>query len=240
MSAAGNAELGGFERRLLIELRAVVTEHAAERSVRQVSRPVSRWSLAAGVAVAAGACVAVLIALSAGSAPSLAQAFPILRRPGTSIPATLASFLRSGGVSAQHARLDVRHARRFRTPLGTGYVLTDRAAEVMCVAAPGFDHNWAASCGNAAAARRQGVGDLETFGPRGASVEDVVRMRDVCRRTEGWLGVEERVQVKASGGIRTWEQAMAMLEAGATRLGTSAGVAIMQEARERIAAVKDA
>ena len=37
------------------------------------------------------------------------------------------------------------------------------------------------------------------------------------------------VQVKASGGIRSWEEAKAMLEAGATRLGVSAGMKIIAE-----------
>jgi deoxyribose-phosphate aldolase len=35
--------------------------------------------------------------------------------------------------------------------------------------------------------------------------------------------------VKASGGIRDLKTALAMIEAGATRLGTSTGVAIVQE-----------
>jgi hypothetical protein len=176
MSAVGNAEFGGFEERLLTELRAVVAEHATDRTAQPVrpSRAVPRRSVAAALAVAAAACVAALIAFSSGSSPSLAQAFPILGRPGTGIPSTLASFLRSGGVSAQHARLDVRHARAFRTPLGTGYVLTDHDAKVICVVAPGFDHNWGGTCGSAAAARRQGVGGLETFSARSASFVDVL------------------------------------------------------------------
>ncbi len=39
--------------------------------------------------------------------------------------------------------------------------------------------------------------------------------------------------VKASGGIRTYEQALSMIEAGATRIGTSNGVAIAKEAQLR-------
>jgi len=35
--------------------------------------------------------------------------------------------------------------------------------------------------------------------------------------------------IKAAGGIRTLEQALALVEAGATRLGTSSGKAILQE-----------
>ena len=39
------------------------------------------------------------------------------------------------------------------------------------------------------------------------------------------------VQVKAAGGIRSWGEAKAMLEAGATRLGTSSGIKIMEQMR---------
>ena len=52
----------------------------------------------------------------------------------------------------------------------------------------------------------------------GATVEDVRLMRAV---------VGPEMGVKAAGGIRTREQALAMIEAGATRIGTSAGVAIV-------------
>ena len=41
------------------------------------------------------------------------------------------------------------------------------------------------------------------------------------------------VKVKASGGIRTYEDAMALIQAGADRLGTSSGVAIMQGALQQ-------
>jgi deoxyribose-phosphate aldolase len=55
------------------------------------------------------------------------------------------------------------------------------------------------------------------FGPRGATEEDVRLLREVAAG---------RAQVKASGGIRTIAQARAMVEAGATRIGTSNGVEI--------------
>jgi len=38
--------------------------------------------------------------------------------------------------------------------------------------------------------------------------------------------------VKAAGGIRTYEQAVAMIEAGANRIGTSSGVRIVEGAPE--------
>ncbi|MCH2245011.1 MAG: 2-deoxyribose-5-phosphate aldolase, partial [Crocosphaera sp.] len=39
---------------------------------------------------------------------------------------------------------------------------------------------------------------------------------------------EGRVGIKASGGIKTLDQAYALIEAGATRLGTSHGVALVE------------
>ena len=40
------------------------------------------------------------------------------------------------------------------------------------------------------------------------------------------------MQVKASGGVRSYEDLMTMVEAGATRIGASAGIAIMEKAKE--------
>ena len=62
------------------------------------------------------------------------------------------------------------------------------------------------------------------FGPGGATVEDVELMRRV---------VGARTGVKAAGGIRTYKDALAMITAGANRIGTSAGVTILHEAREK-------
>jgi deoxyribose-phosphate aldolase len=56
------------------------------------------------------------------------------------------------------------------------------------------------------------------FGPKGATVEDVSLMRRV---------VGSDIGVKASGGIRTWDDALNMLNAGASRLGCSSSVAIV-------------
>ncbi|MHB1190603.1 MAG: deoxyribose-phosphate aldolase, partial [Armatimonadota bacterium] len=55
--------------------------------------------------------------------------------------------------------------------------------------------------------------------PNGATVEDVQLIRDV---------VGPSIGVKAAGGIRTIEHAMDLLDAGANRLGTSTGVALVQ------------
>lgn len=60
------------------------------------------------------------------------------------------------------------------------------------------------------------------FGPGGATVHDVELMSQA---------VNHELGVKAAGGIRTLEQAEAMIRAGATRIGASAGVKIVEEAR---------
>jgi deoxyribose-phosphate aldolase len=59
----------------------------------------------------------------------------------------------------------------------------------------------------------------------GATVADVSYLNQL---TKG------RVGIKASGGIRTLEQALALIEAGATRLGTSHGVNLVKQQREPV------
>ncbi|MBO4410455.1 MAG: deoxyribose-phosphate aldolase [Spirochaetales bacterium] len=59
------------------------------------------------------------------------------------------------------------------------------------------------------------------FSTGGAKAEDVALMRKT---------VGDRLGVKASGGIRTYEDAMKMIDAGASRLGCSAGIAIVTSA----------
>lgn len=61
------------------------------------------------------------------------------------------------------------------------------------------------------------------FGTGGANVHDVALMRDA---------VGEQMRVKASGGIHNYEEAMAVVEASADRLGVSASVAILSGAEE--------
>lgn len=58
------------------------------------------------------------------------------------------------------------------------------------------------------------------FGARGVELDDVRLIREIVTRNIG---------VKASGGIRTFKDAQALIDAGATRLGTSSGVSIMDE-----------
>lgn len=60
------------------------------------------------------------------------------------------------------------------------------------------------------------------FGPGGATVEDIKLMREL---------VGDQLGVKASGGIRDTQTAQAMIEAGASRLGCSSSVAIVNGER---------
>ena len=59
------------------------------------------------------------------------------------------------------------------------------------------------------------------YGPSGATVEDVRLMRS---------NLLPEIQIKAAGGIRSYAEAAQLLQAGATRLGTSSGIKIIEEA----------
>lgn len=58
------------------------------------------------------------------------------------------------------------------------------------------------------------------FGTGGATVEDVTLMKQI---------VGDSVKVKAAGGIRSLEDCLKMISAGAERIGTSAGIKIIEE-----------
>lgn len=65
------------------------------------------------------------------------------------------------------------------------------------------------------------------FGPSGATFEDVKLMKSI---------VGNSVKVKAAGGIRNSEDFIKMIELGAERIGTSSGIKIIQEIKEKLAA----
>ncbi len=79
-------------------------------------------------------------------------------------------------------------------------------------------------CRMGRAARVDFVKTSTGFGAGGATVEDVRLMREAAGPSMG---------VKASGGVRTLDAALAMIRAGATRIGTSNGVALVEELRAR-------
>ena len=78
------------------------------------------------------------------------------------------------------------------------------------------------ACELAKAASADYVKTSTGFGPGGATAHDV----ELMRRTVG-----PDMGVKAAGGIRTFEDAQAMIAAGATRIGASASIKIVQQAQ---------
>ncbi len=58
------------------------------------------------------------------------------------------------------------------------------------------------------------------FGPEGAAIKDVTLLKSI---------VGDKIGIKAAGGIRTLKDLVAFLDAGATRIGTSSGVKIINE-----------
>lgn len=76
-----------------------------------------------------------------------------------------------------------------------------------------------AACQIAKSAGADFVKTSTGFSTGGATVADVALMRQT---------VGPDIGVKASGGARSYEDALAFIEAGATRIGTSSGVAIME------------
>ena len=82
------------------------------------------------------------------------------------------------------------------------------------------------ACELAVKAKADFVKTSTGFSTGGATEQDVALMRSV---------VGEALGVKASGGVRSFETAVAMISSGATRLGTSSGIAIIQGAASHAA-----
>lgn len=78
----------------------------------------------------------------------------------------------------------------------------------------------AKACELSLAAKADFVKTSTGFSTGGATVEDVKLMKSI---------VENNMEIKASGGVRDLETAKSMIEAGATRLGTSSGIKIVKE-----------
>jgi len=95
-------------------------------------------------------------------------------------------------------------------------------SKVIIEAALLTDEEKITACTLAKAAGADYVKTSTGFGPGGATAADVALMR----RTVG-----EQMGVKAAGGVRDLEGLKAMVAAGATRVGASAGVRIVQESR---------
>jgi deoxyribose-phosphate aldolase len=96
------------------------------------------------------------------------------------------------------------------------------------------DHQILAASHLAAAANFDFIKTSTGFNGHGATIPHVQLMVGAAEYLAK-KGVGQRtMEVKASGGVRSLETAVKMLEAGATRLGTSSGLWIMQEARTKV------
>lgn len=95
-------------------------------------------------------------------------------------------------------------------------------SKVIIEAALLTDEEKITACTLAKAAGADYVKTSTGFGPGGATVADVALMRRV---------VGDEMGVKAAGGVRDLDSVKAMVAAGATRIGASAGVRIVQESR---------
>ena len=104
-------------------------------------------------------------------------------------------------------------------------------SKVIIEAAYLTDEEKVAACSLSKAAGADFVKTSTGFGPGGATVADVALMRRV---------VGEDMGVKAAGGVRDLEGLKAMVAAGATRVGASAGVKIVQQSQGNAPATPEA
>ena len=85
------------------------------------------------------------------------------------------------------------------------------------------DEEKAEVCKAATRAKANFVKTSTGFGTGGANCHDVAIMK---------ANISSDMEVKASGGIKTYEDVKALVNAGATRIGASAGIAIIEEAKK--------
>ena len=128
-----------------------------------------------------------------------------------------------GALKSGDFHLVERDIEAVTTPCREGGVLS----KVIIEAALLTDDEKVTACTLAKAAGADYVKTSTGFGPGGATAADVALMRRV-------VGAE--MGVKAAGGVRDLEGVKAMIAAGATRVGASAGVKIVKEARGEKAA----
>ncbi|HHX87876.1 MAG TPA: deoxyribose-phosphate aldolase [Firmicutes bacterium] len=144
--------------------------------------------------------------------------------------AAVKSFEAAGAVADGAAEIDmVMNIGAFKSGQKE-YVLTELAAvveasrgrPVKVIIETGLltDVEKATACRLAKQAGARFVKTCTGFGPGGATVADVRLIREA---------VGPELGVKASGGVRTRQAALELIAAGATRIGTSSGVAIIEE-----------
>lgn len=122
--------------------------------------------------------------------------------------------LNVGALKSGESKVAEKDIRGVRQAVGSGSVL-----KVIIETCLLTDREKVLACKIAASAGADFVKTSTGFASGGAAVEDVWLMKQT---------VGDRMQVKASGGIKDWRTAADMLRAGATRIGTSSGVMILQ------------
>lgn len=123
-----------------------------------------------------------------------------------------------GALKSGDLQLVERDIEAVASPCREGGALS----KVIIEAALLTDDEKVTACTLAKAAGADYVKTSTGFGPGGATAADVALMRRV---------VGEEMGVKAAGGVRDLEGLKAMVAAGATRIGASAGVRIVQESK---------
>jgi hypothetical protein len=219
MSATTDTPLGGFEQRLLAQLRAEVAARPPEliQTTPAPSTPVrpsprsSRGGLstrrvpgrrlpAVASAAAAALVVAVLSVLPAAS-PSLAQAFPILTERTHVLPARLARALRSQWLASAEPRFDLRHAYAFTTPAGTGYVVVDQRARWLCILVPGLSAGSASGRCERVALARFGDPALSLRITGGAHRQEIVALLPRSASVSGTRSEGHSRQLELNHGV---------------------------------------
>jgi deoxyribose-phosphate aldolase len=173
--------------------------------------------LAAPLLAGSSVKVCTVVGFPLGAVPTRTKVFETrqaMRQGAAEIDMVIAvGLLKSGHIRLVlddiHAVVEAAHSKGQIVKVILEMALLNRYEKIM-------------GCLLAQAAGAEFVKTSTGFGPGGATQEDVELMRRV-------VGPVDQMGVKAAGGIRTLADAMNMLEAGATRLGTSAGVKLALE-----------
>jgi deoxyribose-phosphate aldolase len=193
---------------------------AVRLGVRAVCVPLDHVSAAAGELAGRGVLVVTVAGFPGGDPPTERKVAEVERaaRDGADEVDVVIDHRRFAVGDVDGARRDLTTVTDRAHGLGMGVkaILETGALET---GAPGGDRI-AGACELALAAGADWVKTSTGFGPRGATVDDVHRMRAV---------VGDRARVKAAGGIRTRADALVLLDAGADALGTSSFQEILGE-----------
>ena len=159
-----------------------------------------------------GVEICSVIGFPLGAAHTAAKAFEAERAVNDGAT-ELDMVLNIGALKSGSLKISEEDIRQVRRAAGTGIVLKVIIETCLLTDPEKID-----ACKISRDAGADFVKTSTGFSTGGATPEDVSLMRKT---------VGPEVGVKASGGIKDWSTALAMLKAGANRLGTSSGVAII-------------